>query len=55
MAGSGVSRYWSMACCRASVFRLPCGSVLLVMSHLTVLTPISALQFECEWATEDRQ
>ena len=40
--------------CRASVFRLPCGSVLLVMSRLTVLT-ISALQFECGWATDDRQ
>ena len=25
------------------MFRLPCGSVLLVMSRLTVLTPISAL------------
>ena len=44
-----------MAFCRASVFRLPCGSVLLVMSHLTVLMPISALQFECGWATDDRQ
>ena len=55
MAGSGVFQYWSMAHCKASVFRLPCGSVLLVMSCLTVLMPISALQFECGWATEDRQ
>ena len=37
-----------MAQCRASVFRLPCGSVLLVMNHLTVVMAISALQFE-EW------
>ena len=55
VAGSGVFRYCSMARCKASVFRLPCGSVLLVMSRLTVLTPISALQFECGWATDDRQ
>ena len=55
VAGSGVFRYWSMAHCRASVFRLPCRSVLLVMSRLTVLTLISSLQFECGWATEDRQ
>ena len=38
VAGSGVFRYWSMVCCRALVFRLPCGSVLLEMSHLTVVT-----------------
>ena len=49
VAGSGVFQYRSMAvlkCYRASVFRRPCGSLLLVMSHLTVSTPISALQFE---------
>ena len=51
--GSGVLRYWSMACCSVFVSRLPCGSVLLVISHLTVFTPISARQFECGNATED--
>ena len=44
-----------MVHCKASVFRLPWGSVLLVMSRLTVLTPISALQFECGWATDNRR
>ena len=54
VAGSGVFRYCSMAHCKASVFRLPRGSVLSVMSRLTVLTPISTLQFECGWATDNR-
>ena len=53
VAGSGVFQYWSMARCSASVFR-PCGSVSLVISCLTVLTPISALQFEFGWATDNR-
>ena len=56
MAGSGVNiPILEYGECRAFVFRLPCGSVLLVMSRLTVLTPISALQFECGWASDDRQ
>ena len=46
VAGSRMFRYWSMGCCRTSVFRLPSGFVLLVMSCLTVLTPISDLQFD---------
>ena len=45
--GSGVLQYWRMACCWDPVSRMPLGSVLLVMRHLTVFTLISALQFEC--------
>ena len=44
-----------MAHCSAFVLRLPCESVLLVISHLTVLTPISPRQFECGNATEDNR
>ena len=53
--GSGVLRYCSMACWNALVSRLPCASVLLVMSRLTVFTPTSALQLECGNATDDRR
>ena len=35
MLGSGVLRYWSMACCRESVSRLPFRSVLLRMRCLS--------------------
>ena len=55
VAGSCVFRYWSMAHCKALLLRLPCGSVLLVMSRLTVLMPISAVQlFLIVGATDDR-
>ena len=54
VTGSGVFQYWSMARCRALVFRLLCGSVLLVMSRWQFLMPISALQFECGCGTDDR-
>ena len=55
MAGSGVFLYCNMARCKASVFRLPCGSVLLVIRRFTVLMPISALQFQCGWVTDDKR
>ena len=55
VVGSGVFRYCSIPRCSESVSRLPCGSVLLVIRRLTVLTPISALQLECGNATEDRR
>ena len=51
--GSRVLQYWRMVYCRESV-EMPLGSVLLI-SHLAVFTPISALQFECGNATDERQ
>ena len=53
--GSGVFRYWRMACCRESVLRQPFGVVLSVIKCVTVLTPTSALQMECGKATEDNR
>ena len=53
--GSGVLRYCKMACWNALVLRLPCGSVLFVISLLTVFTPISALQLEWGNATDERR
>ena len=44
-----------MARCSAFVLRLLCESVLLVMNHLTVLTPISAWLFEYGNAMEDNR
>ena len=53
--GSGVFRYWRMAHCRESVSRPPLGVVLSVMIRLMDFTPISALQFGCGNATDDRR
>ena len=55
VSGSGVLRYWRMARCSALVLKLPVGLVLLVISRLTVLTPTSALQFECGNATDNKR
>ena len=55
VCGSGVLRYWSIATRNASVSNSPDGEVLDLIIRLIVFTPISALQFECGNATDERR
>ena len=55
VSGSGVFLYWSTAIAKLSLSRVPFGPVLPVINLFIVLTPISAQQFECGKATDDRQ
>ena len=50
---SVVFRYWSTACLKALVSRLPSVAVLSVSRRFIVLTPISARQLLCGNATDD--
>ena len=55
VSGSGVLRYCSMATRKASVSKPPVADVFEVIILFMVLTPISARQFECGKATDDKR